>query len=68
MVFVLLFPSLELALALIVVGSKSVYSGVLDARVPIWVALPFVAVVVTASMLSLLWRTRDRVTGPDVEG
>ncbi|CAA9410510.1 MAG: hypothetical protein AVDCRST_MAG03-1837 [uncultured Rubrobacteraceae bacterium] len=37
-------------------------------RVPICVALPFVAVVVTASMLSLLWRTRDRVTGPDVKG
>jgi tellurite resistance protein TerC len=43
---------------LIFVGAKFFYSGIFDAKVPIWVSLPFIAVVVTASILASLYKTR----------
>ncbi len=52
------YLSLGLAVVLIFVGSKFIYSGLFDAKVPIWVSLPFIAVVVTGSILASLWRTR----------
>jgi tellurite resistance protein TerC len=52
------YLSLGLAVVLIFVGAKFFYSGIFDAKVPIWVSLPFIAVVVTASILASLYKTR----------
>ena len=53
------YLSLGLAVVLVFVGSKFIYSGVFDAKVPIWVSLPVIAAVVTGSILASLYKTRD---------
>ena len=52
------YLSIGLSVVLIFVGSKFIYSGIFDAKVPIWVSLPFIAVVVTGSILASLYKTR----------
>jgi tellurite resistance protein TerC len=46
-----------LAVVLVFVGAKFIY-GDLFGKVPIWISLPFIATVVTASILASLWKTR----------
>jgi tellurite resistance protein TerC len=46
-----------LAVMLAFVGTKFIYGGLLG-KVPIWVSLPFIVTVVTASILASLWKTR----------
>ena len=52
------YLTLGLSVVLIFVGAKFFYSGLFDAKVPIWVSLPFIFVVVTTSILASLWKTR----------
>ena len=56
------YLSLGLSVVLIFVGAKFFYSGIFDAKVPIWVSLPFIFVVVTTSILASLWKTRGGTT------
>ncbi|HET7480619.1 MAG TPA: hypothetical protein VFJ72_14020, partial [Rubrobacteraceae bacterium] len=59
------YLSLGLSIILIFVGAKFFYSGIFDAKVPIWVSLPFIAVVVAASIAASLWKTRNGRTPPE---
>lgn len=59
------YLSLGLSIVLVFVGAKFFYSGIFDAKVPIWVSLPFIAVVVAASIAASLWKTRGRSTPPE---
>ncbi len=52
------YLSLGLSVVLVFVGAKFLYSGFFDAKVPIWVSLPFIAVVVAASIGASLYKTR----------
>ena len=52
------YLSIGVSIVLIFVGSKFIYSGIFDAKVPIWASLPFIAVVVAGSILASLWKTR----------
>ena len=52
------YLSLGLSVVLVFVGAKFLYSGIFDAKVPIWVSLPFIAVVVAASIGASLYKTR----------
>ena len=54
------YLSLGLSVVLVFVGAKFFYSGLFDAKVPIWVSLPFIASVVVASILASLYKTRDK--------
>lgn len=56
------YLSIGLAIVLVFVGAKFIYSGVFDAKVPIWISLPFIAIVVTTSILASLWKTRNKTT------
>ena len=51
-----------LSVMLVFVGVKFLISVVVG-KVPIWVSLPFVATVVTVSILASLWKTRGRGQG-----
>ncbi len=51
-----------LAVVLVFVGAKFLVSDLVG-KVPIWVSLPFIAVVVTASILASLWKTRGQERG-----
>ena len=53
------YLSIGLSVVLIFIGSKFIYSGLFDAKVPIWVSLPVIAAVVTGSILASLWKTRS---------
>lgn len=57
------YLTIGLSVVLIFVGAKFFYSGLFDAKVPIWVSLPFIAVVVTTSILASLYKTRGRGPG-----
>ena len=57
------YLSIGLSVVLIFVGAKFIYSGVFDTKVPIWVSLPFIATVVTVSILASLWKTRGQGHG-----
>jgi tellurite resistance protein TerC len=48
-----------LAVVLVFVGAKFIYSD-LFGKVPIYVSLPFIAIVVTASIVASLYKTRGR--------
>ena len=48
-----------LSVVLVFVGVKFVVSDVVG-KVPIWVSLPFIATVVTVSILASLWKTRGQ--------
>lgn len=48
--------SLELSVVLVFVGAKFIWS-VLFGKVPIWISLPFIAVVVTVSIGVSSWKT-----------
>jgi tellurite resistance protein TerC len=48
-----------LAVVLVFVGAKFIISD-LFGKVPIWVSLPFIATVVTVSILASLWKTREK--------
>ena len=52
------YLSIGLSVILIFVGAKFFYSGIFDAKVPIWVSLPFIATVVTISIGASLYKTR----------
>ena len=52
------YLSLGLSVVLVFVGAKFLYSGIFDAKVPIWVSLPFIAVVVGVSIGASLYKTR----------
>src|SRR3712207_3320124 len=51
-----------LSVVLVFVGVKFMISDVVG-KVPIWVSLPFIATVVTASILASLWKTRGEKRG-----
>jgi TerC family integral membrane protein len=52
------YLSLGLSVVLVFVGAKFFYSGLFDAKVPIWVSLPFIATVVLVSVAASLYKTR----------
>ena len=52
------YLSLGLSVVLVFVGAKFLYSGIFDAKVPIWVSLPFIATVVAVSIVASLYKTR----------
>lgn len=54
------YLSIGLSIVLIFVGAKFIYSGLFDAKVPIWVSLPFILLVVTGSILASLYETRGQ--------
>ncbi len=54
------YLSIGLSIVLIFVGAKFIYSGLFDAKVPIWVSLPFILLVVTGSILASLYKTRGQ--------
>jgi len=58
-----------LSVVLVFVGVKFLVSDLVG-KVPIWVSLPFIATVVTVSILASLWKTRERGRGvlPDSKG
>lgn len=56
------YLQLGLSVVLVFVGTKFIYGG-LFGKVPIWVSLPFIATVVTASILASLWKTRGQGYG-----
>ncbi|CAN5567171.1 TerC family protein [soil metagenome] len=57
------YLSVGLSIVLIFVGAKFIYSGLFDAKVPIWVSLPFILIVVLGSILASLYKTRARDRG-----
>ena len=63
------YLSIGLSVVLIFVGAKFIYSGLFDAKVPIWVSLPFILIVVSTSILASLSKTRGQGHGsvPGVE-
>ncbi len=54
------YLSIGLSIVLIFVGAKFIYSGLFDAKVPIWVSLPFILIVVVSSILASLYKTRGQ--------
>jgi tellurite resistance protein TerC len=54
------YLEIGLAVVLIFVGAKFIYTGLFDAKVPIWVSLPFILLVVTGSILASLYKTRGQ--------
>ncbi len=54
------YLSIGLSIVLVFVGAKFIYSGLFDAKVPIWVSLPFIAIVVATSILASLYKTRGQ--------
>ncbi len=54
------YLSIGLSIVLIFVGAKFIYSGLLDTKVPIWISLPFILIVVTTSILASLYKTRGQ--------
>jgi tellurite resistance protein TerC len=52
------YLTIGLSVVLIFVGAKFFYSGIFDAKVPIWVSLPFIAGVVAVSIAASLYKTR----------
>jgi tellurite resistance protein TerC len=54
-----IYLSFGLSIVLVFVGAKFIYSG-LFGKVPIYVSLPFIAAVVTGSILASLWKTRGK--------
>ena len=54
------YLDIGLSVVLIFVGAKFIYSGVFDAKVPIWISLPFILIVVTTSILASLYKTRGQ--------
>ena len=54
------YLSIGLAIVLVFVGTKFIYSGLFDTKVPIWVSLPFILIVVLGSILASLYKTRMR--------
>ena len=57
------YLSIGLSVVLIFVGAKFIYSGLFDAKVPIWASLPFILIVVTTSILASLYKTRGQGPG-----
>ncbi|MDQ4127112.1 MAG: TerC family protein [Actinomycetota bacterium] len=57
------YLQLGLSVVLVFVGVKFLISDLVG-KVPIWVSLPFIATVVTASILASLWKTRGQGRGP----
>ncbi len=57
------YLSVGLSIVLIFVGAKFIYSGLFDAKVPIWVSLPFILIVVLGAILASLYKTRARDRG-----
>lgn len=53
------YLNVGLSIVLVFVGAKFIWSD-LFGKVPIWVSLPFIAVVVGGSILASLWKTRGR--------
>ena len=49
-----------LSMVLIFVGAKFIYSGIFGSKVPIWISLPFILIVVTGSILISLYKTRGQ--------
>lgn len=58
------YLEIGLAVVLVFVGAKFIYSGLFDAKVPIWFSLPFILIVVASSILASLYKTRGQ--GPGV--
>ncbi len=54
------YLDIGLSIVLIFVGAKFIYSGLFDAKVPIWVSLPFILLVVLGSILASLYKTRGQ--------
>ena len=54
-----------LSVVLVFVGVKFLVSGLVG-KVPIWISLPFIATVVTVSILASLYKTRGRKAGESI--
>ena len=57
------YLTIGLSVVLIFVGAKFFYSGIFEAKVPIWISLPFIAIVVSTSILASLYKTRGQGHG-----
>jgi tellurite resistance protein TerC len=55
------YLSLGLSVVLVFVGAKFIWSD-LFGKVPIWVSLPFIATVVSISIVASLWKTRGETS------
>ena len=55
-----IYLSIGLSVVLVFVGGKFIYSGLFDTKVPIWISLPFILIVVTTSILASLYKTRGQ--------
>ena len=55
------YLSLGLSVVLVFVGAKFIWSD-LFGKVPIWVSLPFIAMVVAVSIAASLWKTRAKAS------
>ncbi|CAA9410140.1 MAG: Integral membrane protein TerC [uncultured Rubrobacteraceae bacterium] len=53
------YLNVGLSIVLVFVGAKFIISDIFG-KVPIWVSLPFIATVVTVSILASLYKTRDK--------
>ena len=53
------YLSVGVSIVLVFVGAKFIVSDLVG-KVPIWVSLPFIAAVVTVSILASLYKTRDK--------
>ena len=54
------YLSVGLSIILVFVGVKFMISDMVG-KVPIWVSLPFIAIVITVSIAASLWKTRGMV-------
>jgi predicted tellurium resistance membrane protein TerC len=54
------YLSAGLSIILVFVGVKFMVSDLVG-KVPIWVSLPFIAIVITVSIAASLWKTRGMV-------
>jgi tellurite resistance protein TerC len=54
------YLEIGLAVVLVFVGAKFIYTGLFDAKVPIWISLPFILLVVLVAILASLYKTRGR--------
>jgi len=53
------YLNVGLSIVLVFVGAKFIISDIFG-KVPIWVSLPFIATVVTVSILASLYKTRNK--------
>ncbi|MGF1470650.1 MAG: TerC family protein [Rubrobacteraceae bacterium] len=52
-----------LSIVLVFVGAKFFYSGIFGSKVPIWISLPFIVIVISTSILASLYKTHGQGIG-----